>query len=88
MVPIFAVEVRSPDDYGPAAERTLAAKIRDYFSAGTTVVWDVDLVSEDMIRKYVSSNPDSPTIFRSGDLAEAEPAVPGWTFEVDRLLKR
>ena len=30
--PIFAVEVRSEDDYGPAAEREMAAKRRDYFA--------------------------------------------------------
>jgi Uma2 family endonuclease len=36
--PIFAVEVRSEDDYGPAAEREMAAKRADYFEAGTQVV--------------------------------------------------
>ena len=35
--PVFAVEVRSEGDYGPAAERELAAKRRDYFAAGTLV---------------------------------------------------
>src|SRR5712692_174112 len=29
--PIFAVEVRSAEDYGPAAERRMAAKRADYF---------------------------------------------------------
>src|SRR5216684_5005790 len=42
--PVFAVEVRSEEDYGPAAERRLAAKRRDYFAAGTLCVWDVDLL--------------------------------------------
>lgn len=36
--PVFAVEVRSHDDYGPAAEREMAAKRADYFAAGTLVV--------------------------------------------------
>ena len=40
--PIFAVEVRSDEDYGPAAERAMAAKRADYFAAGTLVIWDVD----------------------------------------------
>ena len=44
--PLFAVEVRSENDYGPAAEREMAAKRADYFAAGTLVVWDVDLLSE------------------------------------------
>ena len=42
--PIFAVEVRSEDDYSPAAEREMAAKRRDYFGAGTQVVWDADVL--------------------------------------------
>jgi len=42
--PIFAVEVRSENDYGPAAERAMAAKRADYFACGTLVVWDVDLL--------------------------------------------
>ncbi len=37
--PVFAVEVRSKANDGPAAERA------DYFAAGTQVVWDVDLFS-------------------------------------------
>ena len=40
--PIFAVEVRSEDDYGSFAEKRMAAKRRDYFAAGTICVWDVD----------------------------------------------
>jgi Uma2 family endonuclease len=40
--PAFAVEVRSEHDYGPAAERALAAKRADTFAAGALVVWDVD----------------------------------------------
>ena len=32
--PVFAVEVRSEGDYGPAAEEALAAKRADYFAAG------------------------------------------------------
>jgi Uma2 family endonuclease len=42
--PVFAVEIRSENDYGPAAERALAEKRADYFAAGTLVVWDVDLL--------------------------------------------
>ena len=38
--PIFAVEVRSKEDYGPAAEWTMEAKRADYFAAGILIVWD------------------------------------------------
>ena len=47
--PLFAVEVRSENDYGPKAEREMAQKRADYFVAGTLVVWDVDLLTEDVV---------------------------------------
>ena len=55
--PIFAVEVRSAYDYGPAAERAIAEKRPDYFACGTLVVWDVDLQSVDVIKSYKASDP-------------------------------
>jgi Uma2 family endonuclease len=85
--PIFAVEVRSEYDYGPLAEREMAAKRADYFAAGTLVVWDVDLLSDEVVRKYSASAPTQPEIFRRGDLANAEPAVPGWSMAVDSLFE-
>jgi Uma2 family endonuclease len=84
--PLFAVEVRSEGDYGPKAEKDMAAKRADYFAAGTLVVWDVDLLSEDVVRVYRASDPDNPTIYRRGEIAEAEPAVPEWTMPVDDLF--
>lgn len=84
--PAFAVEVRSPDDYGPAAETTMARKRRDYFAAGTLVVWDVDVLGEDVVRVYRATDPDQPTVYRRGEVAEAEPAVPGWRMPVDKLF--
>jgi Uma2 family endonuclease len=85
--PVFAAEVRSENDYGLMAEREMAEKRADYFAAGTLVVWDVDLLSEDIIKVYRASNPDTPTIYRRGEIAEAEPAVPGWRFSVDELFR-
>ena len=84
--PVFAVEVRSENDYGPTAEIRLAEKRADYFAAGTLVVWDVDLLSPDVIRSYRSNNPNSPVIFRRGEVADAEPGVPGWRMRVDDLF--
>lgn len=84
--PQFAVEVRSEGDYGAAAERNIAAKRADYFAAGTLVVWDVDLLNADVVRVYRASAPNTPTIFRRGAAAEAEPAVPGWSMPVDDLF--
>ena len=84
--PDFAAEVRSEGDYGAAAEREMAAKRADYFAAGTKVVWDVDLLSDDVIRVFRADKPDAPTVYRHGEQAEAEPAVPGWRFPVDELF--
>jgi Uma2 family endonuclease len=84
--PVFAVEVRSEGDYGAKAERAMAKKRADYFAAGTEVVWDVDLLSESVVRVYRASDPDNAQIYRRGETAEAEPAVPGWTMAVDDLF--
>jgi Uma2 family endonuclease len=84
--PVFAVEVRSPDDYGSRSERRLAEKRTDYFAAGTLVVWDVDLLGNETVRVYRSGDPSKSTTYRRGEIAEAEPAVPGWTMPVDDLF--
>ncbi len=85
--PTFAVEIRSEGDYGPAAEQEIAGKRADYFAAGTQVVWDVDPHGEDVVvRVYRSTNPEDPTPYRRGQVAEAEPAVPGWTMSVDDMF--
>lgn len=84
--PIFAVEVRSENDYGARAERAMARKRQDYFAAGTQVVWDVDVLKDEVVRVYRFAAPDNPTIYRHGELAEAEPAVPGWSMAVDDLF--
>jgi Uma2 family endonuclease len=84
--PTLAVEVRSESDYGDAAEAELAAKRTDYFEAGTLVVWDVDPVSE-CVHVYRHDAPDQPITFVRGQVADAEPAAPGWSIPVDRLFQ-
>ena len=84
--PIFAVEVRSEEDYGSAAEQEMAAKRRDYFATGTQVVWDADVLRSEVVSVYRATDPSSPTVYRRGQIAEAEPAVPGWTVPVDDLF--
>ena len=83
--PTFAVEVRSKGDCGDSAEAAMAAKRADYFEAGTKVVWDVDPEAQ-LIRSYRSLTPDRPTVFSAGQIADAEPAVPGWRLPVDRVF--
>jgi Uma2 family endonuclease len=84
--PVFAVEVRSENDYGPIAEKAIAQKRADYFAAGTKVFWDVDLLSDTPIKCYRSDDPDNPRLFRRGEIADAEPALPGWRMAVDLLF--
>jgi Uma2 family endonuclease len=85
--PIFAAEVRDGTDHGPAAEERMASRRADYFAAGTKIVWDVDvLVGEEAVRVYRADDPEHPTIYRRGEIAEAEPAVPGWRMPVDELF--
>ena len=79
--PTFAAEVRSENDYSPAAEAEMADKRADYFAAGTPVVWDVDPVAE-CIHVYKASAPTHPTVYQRGQVADAEPAVPGWRVAV------
>ena len=83
--PTFAVEVRSENDYGDAAEAAMAAKRADYFEAGTEVVWDVDPVRE-LVRKYRPDAPDQPAVFGRGQEGDAEPALPRWRLAVDRIF--
>lgn len=86
--PVFAVEVRSENDYGRRAEIAIRAKIEDYFAAGTLVVWDVDLQNEEVVTKYTPHNLDDPQVFRRGEIADAEPALADWNLAVDALFAR
>ncbi len=83
--PTFAVEVRSENDTGDAAEGEMAAKRADYFAAGTLVVWDVDPIAE-TIDRYLFTAPTTPVRFQRGQTADAEPAVPGWRISVDDVF--
>jgi Uma2 family endonuclease len=83
--PTLAVEVRSQDNDGDAAEEEMAAQRADYFLAGTRVVWDVDPIAS-CVWKYQADSPDQPVRFSRGDQADAEPAVPGWRMSVDRIF--
>ncbi len=80
--PHFAVEVRSENDYGRSAETAMTEKRADYFEAGTLAVWDVDPIAQTI----TLHTPTSEIVFRCGDLAHAEPALPGWTLDVAALF--
>ena len=82
--PKFAAEVRSANDYGQPAEDKIADKRDAYFLAGTEVVWDVD-PKANCIHAYRRGD-EQPITFVKGQMAHAEPAVPGWSVSVDWLF--
>lgn len=83
--PAFAVEVRSECDYTEQAIANMAEKRADYFEAGTEVVWDVDTLAE-CIYCYQAASPETPVVFRHGQEAHAEPAVPAWRMAVSDIF--
>ena len=80
--PDFAVEIRKFSGHEWDTEVAMAEKRADYFEAGTLAVWDVDPLAETI----ALHTPDSEHIFRPGDIAHAEPALPGWTLDVSALF--
>jgi Uma2 family endonuclease len=79
--PTFAVEVR---DEGSGEEERVA-KRADYFAAGTVVVWDVDPIAETITCNRRAA-PAQGVVWRRGDTADAEPAVPGWRIAVEEVF--
>jgi Uma2 family endonuclease len=83
--PTLAVEVRSKGEYGDAAEAETAAKRADYFEAGTALVWDVDPKAK-VVRAYRADAPHQSTTFGPGQVADAEPMIPGWRLALDPIF--
>ena len=83
--PTFAVEIKVLEDYESDTEPERAVKRADYFEAGTLIVWDVDPLAE-TVTLFRAAAPLTPVVFRRGDIADAEPAVPGWRVAVDDLF--
>ena len=83
--PTFAVEIRSANDYGPAAELKMAEKRADYFAAGTKAVWDVDPEGPVFVRLYLLDQPLNAIEFKLGEVAHAEPVLPGWRLNVNEI---
>jgi len=44
-------------------------------------------LSADVVKVYRASDPDHLTVYRRGEIAEAEPAVPGWRMPADELFE-
>lgn len=82
--PTFAVELTAKSRTYQLSEIELAAKRDDYFEAGTLVVWDVDPTAE-TVACYRNAT-DPPIIWKRDDVADAEPAVPGWSMPVNDIF--
>jgi len=66
----------------------MAEKRRDYFAAGTLVVWDVRFAQPRLwCASFALSDPENPKIYHRGEFAEAEPAVPDWQMPGRRPLR-
>ncbi len=83
--PTFAVEIRTSEELSSAGDAEYEAKRKDYFYAGTLVVWDVDPRAK-TVTKYAAADPLTPVVFAAGSVADSEPAVPGWTLALDALF--
>lgn len=85
--PLFAAEVRSKGDYGPRAERAIAAKRVDYFAAGTRAVWDVDPTdAEATVWLYTAEAPEQPVVFGRTETAHAGDVLDGFSVAVEALF--
>ena len=45
------------------------------------------MLSEDVVRVYRADIPAEPTVYKRGEIAEAEPAVPGWKMPMNDLFE-
>jgi Uma2 family endonuclease len=63
----------------------LADRRTEYFEAGILVIWDVDPKAK-TITMYRAAAPPEAILFRSGQIADAEPAVPGWHIAVEDVF--
>jgi len=48
----------------------------------------VDVLDQHLVRVYRRADPTKPTVYRRGEDAEAESAVPDWSMPVDDLFPR
>jgi Uma2 family endonuclease len=81
LVPDLAIEVLSPDN----TRREMERKLRDYFKAGTHLVWYVD-PEHQTVQVYTS--PRKSKLFRDGDTLDGGPVLPGFRLPVKRIFAR
>jgi Uma2 family endonuclease len=77
--PDLAVEVLSSSN----TAQEMARKCRDYFAAGTQLVWEVDPVQRTVT---VYTAPDRFTVLREQDTLDGGTVLPGFTLPLRQLF--
>ena len=78
-VPSFAIELLSPSE----TFREIEVKLKDYFDAGVQLVWYISPTSKKI---YAYTPQNKVQVFAAGDIAVAEPVLPDFKVEVDKLF--
>jgi Uma2 family endonuclease len=81
LAPDLAVEVLSKDNTRGEMQR----KLKEYFLAGTRLVWYVDPVKR-TVRVYTA--PDQSTLLHQGESLDGGEVLPGFTLPLERLFAR
>ncbi len=79
MFPDFAVEVLSKSN----TKKEMARKRREYFAAGTRLVWEVDLKKQTVA---VYREPEQGQVFGIDDTLSGEDVLPGFTISIRKWL--
>jgi Uma2 family endonuclease len=79
LAPDLAVEILSKGN----TRREMDRKLRDYFAAGTRLVWFVD-PRKRTVRVY--TEPDKPTVLSEGEILDGGAVLPGFTLELRALF--
>jgi Uma2 family endonuclease len=80
VVPDLVIEIRSPSD----RPGILGAKMRDYFTAGTTMVWVVDQPKR-MVTIYTPTA--LPRVITGDEPLTGDPVLPGFSCTLDELFR-
>lgn len=81
MYPDLAVEILSPSN----TRRELTKKRREYFAAGTRLVWEVDLKTETVV---VYREPNRGEKLTVTDTLDGENVLPGFTLSIREWMDR
>jgi len=81
--PDIAVEVLSESN----TPKEMARKRRDYFGAGTRLVWIVDYHVR-TVSVFTPANSDAPQVVEESGRVSGDPVLPGFSFAVAKLFEK